>query len=347
MSLADAVALVMLVALLVYALLGGADFGGGVWDLFARGPRKADQRQAITLAMAPVWEANHVWLIVVVVVLFTCFPVAFAAIATALHVPLAGLLLGIVFRGSAFTFRHYDTLAGDRLQRRWGRTFAVASAISPVLLGIALGAVTAGIRLEDGAPVEGFFLPWLGFFPLAVGLFALALFAFLAAVYLTNETSDPALAGDFRIRALWALGATTLLAAVAAAASGPAAAPFRERLFGSWWSGPLVAGTVLAAVLAGWSLWSRRYRVARLAAGAVVVLVISGWGLAQYPYLVAPQVTIEGARAPDLTLKLVLYALAGGSVILLPSLYSLFRIFKREPAFEPLHRGGGDRPRKG
>jgi cytochrome d ubiquinol oxidase subunit II len=339
-SLADVVAAVMLVALVVYALLGGADFGGGVWDLFARGPRKDDQRQAITQAMAPVWEANHVWLIVVVVVLFTCFPVAFAAIATALHVPLAGLLLGIVFRGSAFTFRHYDTHAGDRLQRRWGRTFAVASVISPVLLGVALGAVTAGIDLENGAPVDGFFRPWLGFFPLAVGLFALALFAFLAAAYLTNETSDPALAGDFRVRALWALGVTVVFAAISALAAGPAAPAFRERLLGSWWTVPIALGTALAAGVSAWSLASRRYRVARIAAGAVVVLVIVGWGLAQYPYLVRPGVTIEGARGPDLTLKLVLYALAGGSVILLPSLYSLFRIFKREPAFEPLDRRG-------
>ncbi len=343
MTLPDALAAVMLIALIVYALLGGADFGGGVWDLFARGPRKREQREAITEAMAPVWEANHVWLIVVVVVLFTCFPIAFAAIATALHVPLAGLLLGIVFRGSAFTFRHYDTLAGNQLQRRWGRTFAVASMISPVLLGIGLGAVTAGIELENGAPVDGFFRPWLGLFPFAVGLFALALFAFLAAAYLTNETSDPALAGDFRIRALWALGVTVVLAAVSALAAGPGAAHFGARLLGSWWTLPLLGGTALAAALAGFALWTRRFGIARIAAGAVVTLVILGWGAAQYPYLVYPNVTIAGASAPDLTLKLVLYALAGGSVILLPSLYALFRIFKREPAFEPLDRGGSDR----
>jgi cytochrome d ubiquinol oxidase subunit II len=343
MGLADLVAGIVLVALIVYALLGGADFGGGVWDLLARGPRKPEQREAIAEALAPVWEANHVWLIVVVVVLFTCFPVAFAAVATALHVPLAGFLLGIVFRGSAFTFRHYDTHAGNRVQRRWGRTFAVASVISPVLLGICLGAVTAGIRLDRGVPVDGFFRPWVGVFPFAVGLLALALFAFLAAAYLTNETSDRDLAGDFRLRALWSLAASAVLALVAAFAAGPGAAHFRDRLLGSWWTFPLLGGTAVAAAAAAVLLWTRRYRVARLAAGAVVTLVILGWGLAQYPFMVAPDITVAVAKGPDLTLELVVWALAGGSVILLPSLWALFRIFKHEPAFEPLDREAGER----
>src|SRR5690606_31260418 len=129
---------VILVALVVYAILGGADFGGGLWDLLASGPRARRQRELITEAIAPVWEANHVWLIVVIVLLFTCFPLAFSVISIALHVPLALMLLGIVMRAAAFVFRHYD-VAGDPVQRRWGQIFAWSSIITPLFLGICVG----------------------------------------------------------------------------------------------------------------------------------------------------------------------------------------------------------------
>lgn len=178
---------VMVVALVLYVLLGGADFGGGVWDLFASGPRKKEQRALIEKAIGPIWEANHVWLILVLVLLFAGFPRAFAALTTALHVPMVLFLLGVVARGSAFTFRAYDS-RGDRQQKRWGMIFSLASLISPLLLGMMVGTIASGrIRLEpDGALTSGFFAPWLALFPLAVGLYALALFAFLAAVYLLS-----------------------------------------------------------------------------------------------------------------------------------------------------------------
>ena len=129
-SLADSLAGIILIALTAYVLMGGADFGGGVWDLLASGSRKARQRDLIAHAIGPVWEANHVWLILAVVLLFTCFPSAFARIAIALHVPLTLMLIGIVLRGSAFVFRSYG--GGG------GRVFAVASLVTPVLLGVAV-----------------------------------------------------------------------------------------------------------------------------------------------------------------------------------------------------------------
>src|SRR4051812_22364451 len=174
---------VIVAALVLYLLLGGADFGGGVWDLFAFGPRRAEQRRAIEQAIGPIWEANHVWLILVVVVLFTAFPPAFAAISVALHVPLTLFLVGVVLRGSAFAFRSFDT-RGDRHQRRWGLLFSMASTVAPVLLGVVVGALVSGrIRVAGGLVQGGFFRAWLAPFPLAVGLFALALCAFLAATY--------------------------------------------------------------------------------------------------------------------------------------------------------------------
>src|SRR5678815_2437613 len=142
---------VMIAALVLYALLGGADYGGGVWDLFALGKRQREQRALIADAISPVWEANHVWLILVIVVLFTAFPPAFAAIATALHIPITLLLIGIVLRGTAFTFRTYDVQRDD-VQRRWSLIFSIASIITPILLGTILGAIASGtIRVENGA----------------------------------------------------------------------------------------------------------------------------------------------------------------------------------------------------
>src|SRR5205807_3028426 len=189
-TLADVLAGIVFVALNAYAVLGGADFGGGAWDLLALGPRKERQRELVAEAIGTVWEANHVWLILAIVLLFTCFPPAFARLGTLLHIPLSLALIGIVLRGSAFTFWRYGGEA-DAQQRRWGVTFAVASLITPVLLGITVGAVASGAVSGPRAPDTVFFAvyvaPWLTPFALSVGLFALVAFAFLAAVYLTLE----------------------------------------------------------------------------------------------------------------------------------------------------------------
>ena len=162
-------------------LFGGADFGGGVWDLLASGPRARAQRALIEHAIGPVWEANHVWLILVVVCSSSAFPPAFAAISVALHVPLTLFLLGVVLRGSAFTFRSYDA-RGDRRSAAGGSSSRWRASIAPCCSGMIVGAIASGrIRVAGGIVESGFFAPWLAPFPLAVGLFALALCAFLAA----------------------------------------------------------------------------------------------------------------------------------------------------------------------
>lgn len=336
MILAWMVAAVILVALVIYGVLGGADFGGGFWDLFASGPRAQRQRALIEQAIAPVWEANHVWLIVVIVLLFTNFPLAFASVSIALHVPLALMLLGIVFRASAFVFRQYD-VAGDSVQRRWGRVFAWSSIITPLFLGIVVATLSTGnIRVIDGVVQTGYFGPWVRPFPIVVGIFTLALFAFLAATYLIRETTDPELREDFCRRALWAQGGVVVLGVVAAWLAGSGAAEFRRALFGSVEGWIVVAIGVVLAAISTWMLVSRRTRWARVFAGAEVAAVIVGWGVAQQPYLVYPDITIPDAAAPARTHAIVLIILAAGSVILIPSLWWLYRIFKREPIFEEL-----------
>ncbi|MGH9969857.1 MAG: cytochrome d ubiquinol oxidase subunit II [Pyrinomonadaceae bacterium] len=332
MSLELLLAGAMLVSLTFYALLGGADYGGGVWDLFVRGPRANDQRALIAQAIGPIWEANHVWLILVIVILFTAFPPAFATIATALHIPLTLLLIGIVLRGSAFTFRTYDSQR-DSVQRRWSRVFSIASIITPVLLGVIVGAIASGaIRIENGTVASGFVRPWLAPFPFAVGFFALSLFAFLAAVYLTLETTDRELQDDFRLRALVSGLAVGALALVVFLLAGSYAPKIRAGISASPWAIPLHIATALCAVGAFGALWRRKYRLARLCAAGQVTLILWGWALAQFPYIVAPDVTIYSAAAPPETLRLLLAALGAGALVLFPSFYYLFRVFKGQTA---------------
>jgi cytochrome bd ubiquinol oxidase subunit II len=336
MNLETIIAGIMIASLVFYALLGGADYGGGVWDLFAFGKRAKQQRELISDAIGPVWEANHVWLILVIVILFTAFPPAFSAISIALHIPLTLLLIGIILRGTAFTFRTYDSKRDD-VQRRWSLVFSVASIITPILLGVTLGAIASGkIRIRDGIVTSGFFEAWLAPFPFAVGFFALALFAFLAAVYLTLETVEKDLQEDFRRRALVSGVAVGILALTVFLLAETGAPTVRAGISRSPWAMALHILTAIAALGAFYTLWTRQYRLARLCAAMQVILILLGWALAQFPYLVEPDITISSAAAPRITLQLLLTALAAGAILLFPSYYYLFRVFKSETAFTAL-----------
>jgi len=322
---------VILGALTLYVLFGGADFGGGVWHLVATGPRAARQRALIAQAIAPIWEANHVWLILVVVILFTGFPPAFVAFSTRLHAPLLALLLAIVARGAAFAFR---SAAGDRARERrgWSAVFIAGSLAAPVLLGMVVAAVASGDAGTAGAPPAlSWRGPWLTPFAIAIGLFALALCAFLAAVYLTveaeGEGSRP-LSDDFRRRAFYAgiiCGALALLTFLLSADSAPR---LHAGLSVRRWSWPLHVLTGLAAIGALIAILARRYRLARGLAAAQVALVVLGWGVSQYPYLMPPYLTLWSASAPRQTQALLLIAVGAGAVVLFPSLRLLFRVFK-------------------
>ena len=321
MSLANVLALVMLAALTLYALFGGADYGGGVWDLLARGPRAKAQRDLIARAIGPVWEANHVWLILVVVILFTAFPGAFFVVMTRLHLPISLMLIGIVLRGSAFTFRNYDTSPGA--DRRWNHRFSIPSVVTPILLGSIIGAIATG-RLDS----PGGESLWFSRFPIAVGLLTLSLFAYLAAVYLTLETDDPELADDFRMRAIASSIAAGLLAVLIHFLAHSEAPLIARGLHQSSWGFPIRVTTATLAFIVLAALYFRRYSIARAGAMLQVILVLAGCGLAMDPYLIPPDRTIVGSAAPPVTLRLMLGALVAGSFILFPSIFFLFRIFK-------------------
>jgi len=330
---ADLAAGAILVSLVLYALTGGADFGGGVWALFRRGPRADERERVIVRAIGPVWETNHIWIIVAVVVLFTGFPAAYSLLSTALFLPVTLVLVGIVARGSAFAFHSYH-LHREKRTAGWGAVFAASSLLTPFLLGVILGAVSAGsIRGTDLDNLAGGTRSWLAAFPLSVGSLTLSSFLYLAAVYLVLETDDPAIREDFRIRALGSLGIVVLLSIAVPIVSVRGAPGFCRALTESRWSLPLLGTNALAAAGAGIFLRSRAYRLARVCAAAQTTLLLAGWGLAQYPYLIRPDLTIRAAAASPAMLRLMLIALSAGALLLFPAIFLLFRVFKREALF--------------
>src|SRR5437867_3100356 len=255
------VAFFILSSLIIYALMGGADFGGGIWNLLAFGLRARRQREAIAEAIGPIWEANHVWLILVIVLLFTGFPRGFATMMTALNIPMTVMLLGIVLRGSAFVFRKYDL----KKERRWSNVFGMASFLTPFFQGVILGALTTGqIRVEQGRVLTGFMAGWLTPFALSCGVFALGLFAFLAATYLTLDTrEEPDLQEDFRRRALWSGLAVAPISLVVFLTSRQGAPAMYHELT-RWWAPLLLVWTSLFTGTPLIALWLRRFVVAWL-----------------------------------------------------------------------------------
>lgn len=328
---------VVLVALILYALGAGADFGGGIWDMFARGPRARRQREVIAHAIAPIWEANHVWLILILVILFTGFPVSYAIIMTALHIPMTALLIGIVLRGTAFVFRSYDRQE-DKIHRRWSTVFGQASFFTPLLLGICLGALGSGeIHVAGGHVSTGFFAGWTKPFAIACGLFAQGLFAFLAATYLTVDLdAEPDLQEDFRKRGIIAC-LLLLPAAALVFLLSKEGAPYLFSRLTQWWAPLLLGITTICALLALAGLTWRRFALARTAAIGQVGFILLGWGVAQYPYIVVPDVSFANAQGPAETLRLLTFALLAGSLFLFPSFWYLFRVFKgsRQPLRQP------------
>lgn len=329
------VAALGVIALIAYAVLGGADFGGGVWDLFATGPRRTAQRDAIAHAMGPVWEANHVWLIFVIVIIFSAFPRAYAVLSIALFTPFHLVLLGIILRGAAFVFRAYSPESARGAgagagARRWGAVFGIASVITPLLLGMCLGAVSSGAIAIDGmqATATGDLPAWLAPVSLLIGALALALCAYLAAVFLANETSG-LLREDFRTRALFAGTAVVLLSAAALPLVRAQAPHLWQGLIGGP-ATPVVLVGAIATLLSGWWLRTRRYRLARVTSIVQVACLLAGWAIAQSPYVVFPDLTLADAAAPRSTLLFILWSTPIGMALLIPSLWLLFRVFKGE-----------------
>ena len=334
MTLAEGVLVCLWVGLTAYAIFGGADFGGGIWDLVAGSSKRgARQRDLIEHALAPVWEANHVWLIFVLVVLWTGFPPAFAAVASTLYIPLTLAALGMIGRGSAFAFRKsVETL---RARRLFGALFAFSSLLTPFFLGCVAGAVAAG-QVPPGLAEGDVFSSWVNPTSFLAGVFAVGICAFMAAVFLCDDArreGDQVLADQFRTRAVVTavvLGVISLVGILVVRRDAPV---LYGELFGR--ALPCLVLSVLAGLLSLGLLVKRRYVAARASATAAVVGVIWGWALAQYPYMLIPDLTIEQAAASPVSLRAMLIVLLVGSVLLVPALVYMYALFQRAEPHAP------------
>jgi len=331
-------------ALTFYLLFGGADFGAGIWTIFAGGPTGRQQRALIDHAIGPIWEANHVWLIIAVTILFTAFPRAFAVISIRLHIPLTLMLIGIVLRGTAFAVRTHDISSRPdgytAAPSFWHRVFALSSLFTPAMLGIVLGGIASGRAAgPTGTFVDTFIAPWLAPFPLTIGLLTTALVAYLAAVYLLIESPDRPTNRLFRRRAVISWCGVIGLGGLALSLARHGAPEIFHGLVGTAVGRSAIAVTMAVHLAGLWSLATRRDSLARLSAAGGAVVILWGWALAQFPFLVEPSVTIYDA-APSVTLRILLFSLIGGSVLLFPFLLYLYRLFKGAYLPGPLSKPG-------
>jgi cytochrome d ubiquinol oxidase subunit II len=319
---------VMFVGLIAYGLFGGADFGAGIWDLLAGGTRRgARQRGLIEHSIGPVWEANHVWLIFVLVVLWTAFPGAFVAVVTTLYIPMTLAAFGMIARGAAFAFRKSITTLGMR--RFLGASFALSSLATPYFLGAVVGGVASG-RVPAGLAAGDVLTSWLNPTSTLGGVLAILVCAYLAAVFLCGDARREGaedLADEFRVRALGTAGVTGVLGIAGLFVLRGDAPLLLEGLTGR--AAPVVGLSVVAGVVAIVFLARRRYAPARLASSLAVAAILAGWAVAQYPYLLVNEVTIDEAAGGRATLVAMLVALLGGSVVLVPALVYLYVLFQR------------------
>lgn len=319
-------------SLLLYVTLGGSDYGAGILELLPAGRLRERQKETVNHAMGPVWEANHMWLILIVVILFMGFPPIFTTLMTALHVPMLALLVGVVVRGAAFTFRHYDAIQTPRSQRAYTWLFGLSSLWTAFWLGVIVASLNRGV-IDPEAPSTwaAYFAPWCGLYPLAVGLFVPCIFVFLAAVYLIGETDAPDLQARFQRQAQVANGAVVL----AGGAVFLASLRERENLFAAFLAQPLAIATIVLATLLFAALWllirNHRTLLARVVAAGQVALILIGWCLLYAPNALltrAGPMSFYEQAAPPATLRQLVIALLIGSVFIFPSLFYLFRVFK-------------------
>jgi len=325
--LSDVPMVMMLVGLVLYAVLAGADFGAGFWTLVPDGGRAEAEttRHHARHAMGPVWEANHVWLIFVLVVCWTAYPSAFASIASTLAVPLLLAAVGIILRGTAYALR--STLDGAPGRRGVEDVLALSSIVTPFALGTVVGAIASG-RVPVGNAAGDLWTSWLNPTSIVIGVLAFATGAYLAAVYLAADAKrlgKEQLQLDFRRRALVA----GVVAGALALGALPVVRSDATRIWEGLTHGAGLAMVVVSAVagLVTLALVSRfRFGPARVSAALAVAAIIAGWAVAQEPVFL-PGLTIEQAAAGRSTLIAVIVAVAAGAIVLVPSLVILFRLF--------------------
>ncbi|HEX2788643.1 MAG TPA: cytochrome d ubiquinol oxidase subunit II [Ignavibacteria bacterium] len=334
----EVVIIFLFLSLVLYVLLGGADFGAGIVEFFLKKNKSAAQREIIGKAIGPIWEANHMWLIIIVVILFMGFPDVYSQVSIFLHIPLTCLLVGIVLRGTAFTFRHYDAIK-DESQKYYNLIFKYSSLWTSFFFGVVAGALTSQ-RINPQAInfLDLYVLDWFNLFSIMTGLFTVCIFGFLASVYLIGETNDEDTKKYF-IR----VGRKLLIAMVVSGGlvfltSEITSAGLTQRFLDH----PFAIITIILTTISLPVLWralkKEKVLLSRLTAGFQVTMVVLTWVMVYSPYMLIYKngtgLNLYQAAAPTATITNLAWALLIGSCFILPSLFYLYKVFKSRPTSE-------------
>ena len=325
----------LVISILLYFLLGGADFGAGIIELFTSDKNKKRTRRTMYQAIGPVWEANHMWLIIAIVILFVGFPKVYTVMSTYLHIPLLIMLIGIIARGTAFVFRHYDAVI-DNMQEVYNKIFAWSSFITPLFLGIIAGSVISGhIDMEARDFMSAYVFSWLNWFSITVGLFTVALCGFLAAIYLIGEADDEHDRGRFIRKAKFMNSAAVACGALVFMAARYDHVPLEKWVFGN----PVGLIAMILASLSLIILWylllfKGKIRVFRILAGFQVTMILLAISYVHFPNFIilknGQNLSLYEQIAPEKTVLTLGYALLIGSLFILPALFYLFYSFKKK-----------------
>jgi len=325
----------LFLAIVLYFLLGGADFGAGIIELFTSEKNRSQTRKTMYHAIGPIWEANHMWLVIAVVILFVGFPVIYSQMCTYLHIPLLIMLMGITARGTAFAFRNYDAVKGERTQNLYNHIFVYSSFITPLFLGIIAGsAISRQIDLHPTTFLSGYIFSWLNYFSVAVGLFTVALSGYLAAIYLIGEADNEKDIKRFIKKARY----MNIMAVIFGGMVFIAAEVENIRLAHWIFGNPVSLVAVISASVSLILLWVLIYRgkkkIIRIFAGFQVTTILLAVGYMHYPYFImvkgGQNLSLMTLHATDKTIDDLGWALFIGSFLILPSLFYLYYSFQKK-----------------
>ncbi|GAB3220291.1 cytochrome d ubiquinol oxidase subunit II [Algoriphagus aestuariicola] len=326
----------LILAVLMYILLGGADFGAGILELTTPNRMKSKIRKRTYETIGPIWEANHMWLIITIVILFVGFPAIYSLLSIHLHIPLLLMLFGIIGRGTAFVFRHYDAVE-DEMQRVYNWIFAYSSFVTPFFLGLIFGAAVGG-SINPDAPdfLASYIWSWLNAFSVAVGLFTVMICGFLTAVFLVGEAKNDAERRFFVTRSRLFILATVLAGGIVFLAAELQNVPLVELLITEWVTLGILFLATLAMILLWLKLPTATKSFSRLLAGAVVTAILLAFGYHYFPDMVILQggenLTLFNSAALGKPIETLAWALLIGSIFILPSLGYLLYSFQKEKA---------------
>ena len=321
------------VALWFYLLFGGADFGAGILELFTRKHNKDRTRRTMYQAIGPIWEANHMWLIIAIVILFVGFPVIYSTMSTALHIPLIIMLLGIIARGTAFAFRHYDAVLDD-MQHLYSKIFTWSSLITPLFLGIIAGSTVSGkIEARPTDFLDGYILNWVDGFTIAVGFFTVSVCAFLAAVFLIGEATGEKDKRRFIAKAKTANIAAFICGTLVFAAAVYEHIPLASWIFGNWVGRISILFASLSLILLWYLLGKGKVKILPFLAGFQVTMILLSVTYVHFPKIVLLKgggyLSLMEHHGEAKTMEALGWALLTGSLFILPALFYLLYSFRK------------------